>query len=320
MLKKSTLLFVSILFLLFIGLSDYGYGCHRNNLTHGKNPKECDPEPPEPPPDDEGTTGTPVIVTFDDWANDSIKSDDPVLHRYVHEGTKTGVTAILDGSFVMILRAGGVRKLFINFGDIVLCSDNSLDCVLDDSVPRALVECPFPLSIRTTQNGDPTNNFCSALVQAALEEHDVFDPSGPIPDPDVIDVHVQDMLPTGLENRKVRPFQEYDIAFALPRSAKGNKTDLWLIAFSAKQENCLSGAPAGFPEFLNIIAVDTTTDGIENVDTWHIGTFDNGAVVVDDPRIACLLTAEGGAGQADDVVGFFEMSFKYKIEIIQPEP
>ncbi len=37
MLKKSTLLFVSIFFLLFIGLSDYGYGCHKGDgVQHGQ--------------------------------------------------------------------------------------------------------------------------------------------------------------------------------------------------------------------------------------------------------------------------------------------
>ena len=43
MLKKSTLLSVSIFFLLFIGLSDYGYGCHRDDasgdpIQHGSKP------------------------------------------------------------------------------------------------------------------------------------------------------------------------------------------------------------------------------------------------------------------------------------------
>ena len=49
MLKKSTLLSVSIFVLLFIGLSDYGYGCHKNGKPHGKNAGPCDPDPPEPP-------------------------------------------------------------------------------------------------------------------------------------------------------------------------------------------------------------------------------------------------------------------------------
>jgi hypothetical protein len=43
--KKSTLLFVSIFVLLFIGLSDYGYGCHREvdgvRILHGKV-EDCD--------------------------------------------------------------------------------------------------------------------------------------------------------------------------------------------------------------------------------------------------------------------------------------
>ena len=46
MLKKSTLLSVSIFFLLFIGLSDYGYGCHRD-VPHGAH--TCpEPDPPAP--------------------------------------------------------------------------------------------------------------------------------------------------------------------------------------------------------------------------------------------------------------------------------
>ena len=144
------------------------------------------------------------------------------------------------------------------------------------------------------------------------------------PDPDDIHVHVEDMEPEGTscdfsdparicpgDDIKVRPFQEYDVYFSLPRSAKGDKTDGWIIAFSAKQENCLVGERLGFPEFLNIIAVDTTSD--DAVDTWHIGTFDKDGR--DFGRLACLLTSDGGAGQPDDVVGFFLMSFMYTITI-----
>ena len=53
MLKKSTLLFIGTFFLLFIGLSDYGYGCHRDNDhdgtrdPHGQDPDICpEPDPP----------------------------------------------------------------------------------------------------------------------------------------------------------------------------------------------------------------------------------------------------------------------------------
>ena len=46
MLKKP--LFVSIFVLLFIGLSDYGYACHKD-VEHG--PHTC-PEPDPPPSDD----------------------------------------------------------------------------------------------------------------------------------------------------------------------------------------------------------------------------------------------------------------------------
>ena len=49
-------------------------------------------------------------------------------------------------------------------------------------------------------DGDPFrtgDGSCSALVQAALTEHDAFpfDSSDPNPDPDDIHVHVEDMYP-----------------------------------------------------------------------------------------------------------------------------
>ena len=54
MLKKSTLLSVSIFFLLFIGLSDYGYGCHKGE-KHGKF-TGCDEQ--------SGGGGDEVLVVF----------------------------------------------------------------------------------------------------------------------------------------------------------------------------------------------------------------------------------------------------------------
>jgi hypothetical protein len=109
MLKRS--LFIGTFFLLFIGLSDYGYGCHRGE-RHGPNGVPCDTEPP---PDDGGNKGIPVVVTFDDFETDSIQSDHVgkhdkfgkplVLQSYEHEESKTGVLAILDGGFFMNMRA-----------------------------------------------------------------------------------------------------------------------------------------------------------------------------------------------------------------------
>ena len=303
----------------------------------------------DPEPDPEPTTKTPLIVTFDDLFTDSIQSD-PLgghdgtgkpssLRPYVHDGEKEGITAVLDDGIFMILRQGGDERLFINFGPLVDCGNGERienddppfgDCVLDiigpdphlrDEIP--FVECPFPLrdpdgELFRTPPGSPPGS-CSALVQAALTEHDVFNADDG-PDPEVLD-HVQDMDPTPAEgNIKVRPFQEWDIEFTLRRSAKGAKRDGLRIAFSAKQENCSLAAldldfdSADFPEFLNIFAEDNTPDdGIENIDTYRIGTFDGNAR--DDPRLACLLTAEGGSGQTDHVVGFFLMSFMYTIEI-----
>ena len=56
--------------------------------------------------------------------------------------------------------------------------------------------------------------------------------------------------------------------------------------------------------------------GAFGADTWHIGTFDEDGNNI--PKLACLLRADGGSGQADDVVGFFPMSFKYTITICDP--
>ena len=47
MLQKSTLLSVSIFVLFFIGLNDYGYGCHKDQ-PHGKD-TVCLPPEPGPP-------------------------------------------------------------------------------------------------------------------------------------------------------------------------------------------------------------------------------------------------------------------------------
>ena len=304
----------------------------------------------DPEPDPEPTTNIPLVVTFDDFIldgsgnpiPDSIQSDhdefdpmtgNPIPRPYKHDGEKEGITAVLGGGIFMILRPKGVRKLFINFGDLVDCNDQNGtpnpagDCVKDarfgtdtQNLLLGIVECPFPRfdpdgnDFRTPPGSPPGS--CSALVQAALLEHDVFDA---LAGPDDVLVHVEDMDPTGdSEDIKVRPFQEMDISFSLPRSAKGKKTDSWRIAFSAKQENCLVGAPEGFPFFLNIFAEDTTPDGTENIDTWRVGTFDQGGR--DDARPACLLTAEGGSGQPDHVVGFFPMSFMYTVTICEGCP
>jgi len=92
MLKKSTLLFVATFFLLFIGLSDYGYGCHRDrdgdpfngNEPHGKDPIPGGCPDPDDPGGDEDTTGgksegIALIMKFDDlnFNNDPTDPFDP---------------------------------------------------------------------------------------------------------------------------------------------------------------------------------------------------------------------------------------------------
>jgi len=68
--KKSTLLSVSIFLVLFIGLSDYGYGCH-NGDQHGKKP--CDGGDKDTTPGKLESIA--LIMTFDDWEIDNVKSD-----------------------------------------------------------------------------------------------------------------------------------------------------------------------------------------------------------------------------------------------------
>ena len=68
MLKKSTLLFVSIFVLLFIGLSDYGYGCHRRDedgkrILHG-NVETCEDS------DSGGKTAGTTVTTTVQWGGD----------------------------------------------------------------------------------------------------------------------------------------------------------------------------------------------------------------------------------------------------------
>ena len=169
------------------------------------------------------------------------------------------------------------------------------------------------------QNGNFSDTVCSALVKAALWEHDVFvgDP------PEEIILHVQDMelvAPCEGDNppfcsqvMKVRPFQDRDIEFNVP-SPTGKKFNGWSIIFSDKKGHCSDQDPPDgqlFPDFLSINAVDEVGDGI--ADTWHIGTF--GDAGTNEPRLACLVKHKG-----DEFVGFFEMSFMYTVVILEPAP
>ena len=93
MLKTSTLLSVSIFVSLFIGLSDYGYGCHKEDggvlIPHGKF-DPCPPPDPDPLPagqcsfdfsvefgDDVGAAGSPsfCVDANEDGETDKVCSD-----------------------------------------------------------------------------------------------------------------------------------------------------------------------------------------------------------------------------------------------------
>ena len=121
MLKKSTLLSVSVFFLLFLGLSDYGYGCHKNNLTHGKNPGPCDPPDGGDGGGGGGGRSIPVSVTFLNRDGDRIMSD-----GFAYIDGEEEVTAIIrkTGDLHLFLTRGGrfqtpMRTLHYNFVDCV---------------------------------------------------------------------------------------------------------------------------------------------------------------------------------------------------------
>jgi len=116
MLKKSTLLSVSIFFVLFIGVSDYGYGCHKmvdgDPAPHG-NRGPCDP------PDGGGDGGgnVPVMVTFRDDPAHRIQGDGLV---YIDRMDKVSTGIGSPNSFFMKLTKGnqpGIRTLFLDFND-----------------------------------------------------------------------------------------------------------------------------------------------------------------------------------------------------------
>jgi len=345
MLKKS--LFIGTFFLLFIGLSDYGYGCHRDADGDGKQ----DPHRNKPCKDDgdSGNNQTPVVVTFDSWENDEIQSDNGT--PYVDgEDVQAIIPDVFDspGQFVMNLKLGGERNLFIDFGAAVDCNtgdenDNPPfgDCVRDarfdpDSQNNPLlgiVECPFPagLGVRGTQNGGSDDAFCSALVKAFLAERTAFDLDGngvmqnieyilDMETPPPCEVEGCNPVCPGdncggpvKKVRSVNMHGEWDINFKVPRP-NGNKVTIWYFTFS----NIPSGHcdPEMPPEFLSIRALNLIPDvgGALGADTWQIGTFNEAGR--DTGRLACLSKAKGG--NPDEFVGFFEMSFMYTI-VIKPE-
>ena len=296
MLRESTLLFIGAFFLLFIGLSDYGYGCHKP----GNDKKGCD----------ETNHATPVQVIFDDNPDipDSIQSDGK--EPYINE---EGVGAIIadeghpPGGFAMNIQNRGGRNLFINFGDI---PDTCADCVTDARGQD--VECPFPSDVRATQDGlDET--VCSAFVKANLFERSAFDNN-------TADVRIQNMEPGDLCDQipdpppdrfcgspvlSVRPAEGlWDISFRVPKP-KGKQLAGWGIYFADEGGICPE-----LTDFLSIRALDTDpTKGIApGADTWNIGTFN--ADGFNEPRLGCLVKEKGS-----EVVGYFDLEFMYTIEI-----
>ncbi len=125
MLKKSTSLFVSIFFLLFIGLGVQSYAGHKGE-PHGKGGKGGGG----------GGDKYTVSVTFDDLdcgtGGDHFCSDDGTPYEHGFEN----VTAVGDKTRLSLtLQAGTSRRFFLDFSDP--CEDLPCDPVpvLDDATP-----------------------------------------------------------------------------------------------------------------------------------------------------------------------------------------
>ena len=147
MLKKSTLLFVSIFVLLFIGLSDYGYGCHKGD-PHGRSPDPCPDPDPSPGGGGDGKKKTPAIITFRNWGGDKIMSDgfrtyvdgdfDGLVEVFIGtQGNKGNIflrgdrgLSDTEGSVTQPMHAD-TRMLFLDFTDAVCRSDSPCGDVPD---------------------------------------------------------------------------------------------------------------------------------------------------------------------------------------------
>jgi len=235
--------------------------------------------------------------------------------------------AMVASGFNMNLRAGGGRKLFVNFGAIVDCGGCKFDCVEDDSDPPFVVECPFPSGLRAkqdeSQNGTPDEFVCSAFVKASLYELAAFDPLGEIPElriqymdarPRLCLLGDEEFCPPQCPGEDcVGPVLSLEgggsISFRVPKP-KGKQHTSWSIRFGDESGSCSMQSQPGFPDYLSIRALDTDSRGIGGfrADTWNIGTFETFGY--NDPRLGCLTKLKG-----DEFIGFFEMSFMYTMEI-----
>ena len=110
MLKKSTLLSVSIFLVLFIGLSDYGYGCHGGKPPHGDYKGG----------DDGGTNKYSAMVTFADFDCGDVTNEDrdhfcsDGLGDYIDnvDNVKAGGDKF---RFALGLTTGTFRRFFLDF-------------------------------------------------------------------------------------------------------------------------------------------------------------------------------------------------------------
>ena len=173
MLKKSTSLFVSIFFLLFIGLSDYGYADHKPGHNKGGGGGG-------------GGDKYTVSVEFDDIdcgteAGDHFCSDFgfQVGGSPLYSDTELNVTAVGDKfRLSLTLQAGGFRRFFLDFSDN--CFDNTCGVIPVVPVLKCLgEECNTDkgLTSGTTDNvfsiGEPPFSLLD-MAPGASEERNLF--------------------------------------------------------------------------------------------------------------------------------------------------
>ena len=183
MLKKSTLLSVSIFVLLFIGLSDYGYGCHKGE-QHGKF-TNCPPPDPEP---SGGTDKYSVSVEFADTEcgtsmgnRDYFCSDDGFQDNgsQLYDDGDDNVSAVGDKfRLSLTLQAAGFRRFFLDFSDN--CFDDTCGVIPVVPVLKCLgEECNTDkgLTSGTTDNvfsiGEPPFSLLD-MAPGASEERNLF--------------------------------------------------------------------------------------------------------------------------------------------------
>ncbi len=173
MLKKSTPLFVSIFVLLFVGLSDYGYGCHKG----GNDSKGCGGGGEEDTTS--GQKSIALIMKFDDLninnaPFDNVRSDDmgPYVHKEgagVRAGERSQPNPAAGINLGLNARGRGGRQLLLD----ITCEPIEHDTDGDGTIDISIDNCDQLPPVLFDAGGEPIvygflkkypecegNNFC----------------------------------------------------------------------------------------------------------------------------------------------------------------